>query len=130
MHSVLRAHWTYAVRTFKKKSTSAQRVAGALNEWPAHEARMKRACSAHAARMQRALNAQPANGRVIPRRLYGFIVSGRRAKASSPTKNRAPPGCRWEEVLDQGSLDYHLQRIPSALMHCRLEHLMLIPYRR
>ena len=60
MHSVLLARWTYAVRMHNayrahvlKKSTSAQRVAGALNEWPAHEARMKRACRAHAARVQR-----------------------------------------------------------------------------
>ena len=45
-------------------------------------------------------------------------------------KNREHPGCRWEEVLGHGSLDYHLQRIPSALMHCRLERLMLIIYRR
>ena len=45
-----------------KKSTSAQRVAGALGEWPAHEARMARARLAHAARMQCALDAQPANG--------------------------------------------------------------------
>ena len=58
MHSVLLARWTYAVRMHSanrahvlKKSTSAQRVAGALDEWPAHEARM-----------QRALDAQPANG--------------------------------------------------------------------
>ena len=48
----------------------------------------------------------------------------------SDAKNRAHPGCRWDEVQDQGSLDYHLQRIPSALMHCRCERLMLIPYRR
>ena len=65
MHSVLLTRWTYAVRMHSayrahvlKKSTSVQRVAGALNEWPAHEARMKRART----RMQRALNAQPANG--------------------------------------------------------------------
>ena len=45
-----------------EKSTSAQRVAGALDEWPAHDARTDRACSAHAARMQHALDAQPANG--------------------------------------------------------------------
>ena len=70
MHSVLLARWTYAVRmhsayrahVLKKKSTSAQRVAGALGEWPAHEARMARARPAHTARMQRALDAQPANG--------------------------------------------------------------------
>ena len=50
MHSVLLARWTYAVRMHSayrahglKKSMNAQRVAGALNEWPAHEARMKRA---------------------------------------------------------------------------------------
>ena len=56
--SELLARWTYAMRMHSayrahvlKKSTSAQRVAGALDEWPAH-----------AARMQRALDAQPANG--------------------------------------------------------------------
>ena len=50
MHSVLLARWAYAVRMHSayrayelKKATSAQRVAGALNEWAAHEARMKRA---------------------------------------------------------------------------------------
>ena len=60
MHSVLLARWTYAVRMHSayrahvlKKSTSVQRVAGALNEWPAHEARTKRACSAHATSAQR-----------------------------------------------------------------------------
>ena len=37
-------------------------MAGALDEWPAHEARTARARPAHAARMQRALDAQPANG--------------------------------------------------------------------
>ena len=69
MHSVLLARWTYAMRMHSayrthvlKKSTSAQRVAGALDEWPAHEARTARARPAHAARMQRALDAQPANG--------------------------------------------------------------------
>ena len=69
MHSVLLARWTYAVRMHSaqtehvlKKSTSAQRVAGVLDEWPAHEARTARARPAHAARMQRALDAQPANG--------------------------------------------------------------------
>ena len=62
MHSVFLARWTYAGRMHsarvKKKSTTAQRFAGALDEWP----RMKRARPAHAARMQRALDAQPANG--------------------------------------------------------------------
>ena len=60
MHSVLLARWTYAMRMHSayrahvlKKSTSAQRVAGALDEWPAHEARTTRACSAHAARARR-----------------------------------------------------------------------------
>ena len=69
MHSVFAARWTYAVRMHSayrahvlKKSKSAQRVAGALDEWPAHEARTARARPAHAARMQRALDAQPANG--------------------------------------------------------------------
>ena len=82
MQSVLLARWSYAVRMHSayrahviKKSTSAQRVAGALDEWPcsahaarmqracsAHAARMQRTCSAHAARMQHALDAQPANG--------------------------------------------------------------------
>ena len=127
MHSVLLARGAYTVRMqsahrahMLKNPTNAQRVASARNEWPPHEARMKRACSAHAQRT------------ASERRLYGFIMLGRRAKASSPTKNGAHPGCRGEEVLDQGSLDYHLQHIPSALMHCRptFEHLMLIPYRR
>ena len=52
MHSVLLARWTYAVRIHSayrahvlKKSTSAQRVAGALDEWPAHEARARRTAS-------------------------------------------------------------------------------------
>ena len=67
MHSVLLAHWTYEVRMHSayrahvlKKSTSAQRVAGALNEWPAHAARVQRACSARAARVQRACSARAA----------------------------------------------------------------------
>ena len=66
MHSVLVARWTYAVRMHSayrahvlKKSSSAQRVAGALNECPAHEARMQRACSAHAARAQRRASERP-----------------------------------------------------------------------
>ena len=70
MHSVLLARWAYTMRTqsahrahMLNNQTNAQRVAGARNEWPAHEARMKCACNAHAARMQRALNAQPANGK-------------------------------------------------------------------
>ncbi len=82
-------------------------------------------------RIQRVFSAH-AQRTASERRLYGFIMLGRRAKASSPTKNGAHPGYRWEEVLDQGSLDYHLQQIPSALLHCRptIERLMLIPYRR
>ena len=57
MHSVLLARLTYAVRMHSayrahvfEKSTSAQRVAGALDEWPTHEARTARARLAHAAR--------------------------------------------------------------------------------
>ena len=60
MHSVLLARWTYAVRMHSayrarvlEKSTSTQRVAGALDEWPAHEARTARARPAHAARTRR-----------------------------------------------------------------------------
>ena len=112
MHSVLLARSAYTVRVQSahsahvlKNPTNAQRVASARNEWPANEARIQRACSAHAQRT------------ASERRLYGFIMSGRRAMASSPTKNGAHPGCRREEVLDQGSLEYHLQHIPSALMH-------------
>ena len=65
MHSVLLACWTYAVRMHSayrarvlEKSTSTQRVAGVLDEWPTHEARTAPTRPAHAAR----LDAQPANG--------------------------------------------------------------------
>ena len=77
MHSVLLARCAYTVRVqsahsahMLKNPTNAQRVASARNEWPVHEARMKRACSAHAQRT------------ASERKLYGFIMSGRRAKAS------------------------------------------------
>ena len=60
MHSVLLAHWAYAMRMHSayrahvlKKSTSAQRVAGAMDEWPAHEVGTARARPAHAARARR-----------------------------------------------------------------------------
>ena len=60
MHSVLLARWTYAVRMHSayrarvlEKSTSTQLVAGALDEWPAHEARTARACSARSTHSQR-----------------------------------------------------------------------------
>ena len=123
MHSVLLARCAYTVRMQSAHRAHMLKIQRMHSVWLARGTngpRMKRACSAHAQRT------------ASERRLYGFIVSGRRAKVSSPTKHGAHPGCRWEEVLDQGSLDYHLQHIPSALMHCRptLERLMLIPYRR
>ena len=57
---MLLARWVYTVRMqsayrahMLTHPTNAQRVASAWNEWPAHEARMMRACSAHAERAQR-----------------------------------------------------------------------------
>ena len=124
MHSVLLARCAYTVRMQSAhRAHMLKKIQRMHSVWlvrGTNGPRMKRACSAHVQRT------------ASERRLYGFIMSGRRAKASSPTKNGAHPGYRWEEVLDQGSLDYHLQHIPSAMMHCRptFERLMLIPYRR